>query len=117
MLCASLNAGSNQEMYDFKIQMEDTDENSVGSSIGASLSCQTNDSEPATLTISVTANAFSGNASYTLPINSIRLYFSTSSATTTYTDYLRIPLGSNYSMDNAGYTLDLNNFSITLNNI
>ena len=116
MLAASFNAGSNQEMYAFKIGMQDTGGTLRGSLLDATLSAQETGTEPATLTFSVTANAFAGNVAYTLDIDTIRLYFSTSAATTTFTDWVEIPLGANYAMDNAGYTLDLTSFSITLDN-
>lgn len=118
-LCPALNTTSGGSFYisQFVIQMQDTAGNTVGSAISASISWSGSSpgTEPGVLTATVTAAAFTGNASYTTNVDAIRLYW-TQTTPLSFDDYIEIPLGAEYAMNDAGYTLDLTSFSITLNN-
>lgn len=118
ILAASLNdTAEGTNIRSFKIGMQDTLGNLVGSTITATITWSKSGTEPGTLNASVSASAFTGNASYTNNINAIRLYYSTGAAPTTYTDWLEISLSSSYAMNNSGYTLDLTAFAFSINNL
>jgi len=116
-LCPALNTSGTFLINDFEIAMQDTTGAKVGSNISASISWSGSSAgtEPGVLTATVTAAAFTGNASYTNDVNAIRLYWN-EYPIAYVEDWIEIPLGASYAMDNSGYTLDLTSFSITLDN-